>query len=306
MRSISRPSRVPLVLQPALRSATFMGILVVLAAVVTELILLAFHFGYLYFPVDGQAWNRVTHEAPFSPRDTAEVTAFQGAVWLSNGFNQDVDPVVIRDLWRSRDGCNWELVSSFTPYDAYAEMAVHNKQLFAVKQSVWVTKDGRTWNQLLSQTPFGERPYGELVSWKGFLWQLGSGRDVWRSADGKYWECVLVDAPWGERFGSSVVVWKNRLWLIGGSSDDSSAWWSADGINWQSLPGAAPLHRWSSSVVVNERVHVSVPWSARHEASVWEMSGQLWMLGGNAHPLQNDVWWYDMWAYTQRLTPTSF
>ena len=103
----------------------------------------------------GAGWSRLAEHAAFSLRDTAEGVVFQGKLWLSNGYITGGG--VVRDLWNSSDGVNWTKVLDDTPYDAYAEMAVYDGKLWAVKQSVWNSADGLTWNKVLAATPFGVR-----------------------------------------------------------------------------------------------------------------------------------------------------
>jgi len=279
---------------------------------------------------DGSLWQMVTRQAGFSPRDTSEGYVFNDRMWLSNGYN--LNGGVERDLWVSADGDTWRQMLWHTPYDPYAEIAVLNGDIYAVKSSVWKSADGLRWTRL-ADTPFGERPYGELVAFNGWLWQLGSGCDVWRSADGLTWECVNECAGFGPRFGSAVTVFDNKLWLLGGAVECdcgsgehypdkkslNDVWFSEDGITWERALTGAPWEprMWSAAQAYEGKLHLvggysnrnhtnfkdvwtttdgltwqpqPVKWSARHEPTVIEYRGSLWLTGGNSWPLMNDVW----------------
>jgi hypothetical protein len=220
------------------------------------------------------AWVRVVENAEFSERDTAEDAVFLGKMWISNAYHPG--NVLVRDLWNSSDGVHWTRVLDETPYDGYAEMAVFQGKLWAIKGSVWNTSDGLHWTKVLDKTPFGSRGYGELVVFKGELWQLGSGDDVWHSKDGVNWVCAAKNLSWGKRSGSAVAVFRNKLWLCGGFTDQPSdppekhypqytthndVWCSADGVNWV-------------------RVLDEAPWAPRTWFIAREYAGRLWILGG--------------------------
>ena len=78
-----------------------------------------------------------------------------------------------------------------------------------------------------------------------------------------------------------MPVYKNRLWVLGGFRAEptwnnfNDTWYSADGASW--------------------REFVSVPaWSPRHELSAYVFRDRLWVVGGNAWPLMNDVWYLEI------------
>ena len=121
-------------------------------------------------------WVRVIEHAPFTERDTSEGVIFGGKLWLSNGYI--TGGALVRDLWNSTDGIKWNLVTTNTPYDGYAEMTVYAGKVWAVKQSVWNSTDQVNWKQVAEKTPFGVRGYGELLVHDGKMWQLGSGREL--------------------------------------------------------------------------------------------------------------------------------
>ena len=85
-------------------------------------------------PLRGK-WVRMAEHTDFTPRDTAEDFVLDGKMWISNAYH--AGNVLVRDLWNSADGVNWNQVLDNTPYDGYAEMAVYQDKLWAIKESVW-------------------------------------------------------------------------------------------------------------------------------------------------------------------------
>lgn len=220
------------------------------------------------------SWVRVVEKTAFSPRDTAEDVVFGGKMWISNGYV--AGGKLVRDLWSSSDGVTWELVSDNTPYDGYSEMVVYEEKIWAVKACVWNSSDGGNWKQVSEKTPFGATGYGELVVFRGRMWQLGSGKDVWNTADGVKWECVNANAPFGPRYGSAVTVYGDKLWLMGGATSEASnppekhypkytthndVWCSSEGAKWT-------------------RVLEHAPWAERMWFVAKVYAGKLWIIGG--------------------------
>jgi len=241
-------------------------------------------------PPGAASWVRVTEHAAFSPRDTAEGVAFDGKLWLSNGYYHG--NVLTRDLWSSTDGAEWTLVNDSTPYDGYSEMVVYDGKMWAIKGSVWHSTDGVDWTKALDETPFGPRGYGEVVLHEGKMWQLGSREDVWTSTDGVNWMCVSEETAYGPRSASAVTVFDGKLWVVGGSisqpndppekgyptmTTHNDVWCSADGVAW-------------------ERVLKAAPWAPRMWVIPAVYAGRMWIIGGydnvNSRNL-GDVWYTD-------------
>ena len=249
-------------------------------------------------------WVCVIEHAPFTERDTSEGVVFGGKLWLSNGYI--TGGALVRDLWNSTDGIKWNLVTTNTPYDGYAEMSVYDGKIWAVKQSVWNTADGVNWRQVLEKTPFGIRGYGELLVHDDKMWQLGSGRDVWHTTDGAVWNCATTNVPYGPRFASAAVSFKGKLWVMGGSVEKTNTppenvyqqfttyndvWSSADGATWT-------------------RAVEHAPWGPRMWFVPIVYANRLWIIGGfdNVHRANfDDVWWTEDGIQWHRLeTKTRF
>ncbi len=147
-----------------------------------------------------------------------------------------------RDIWRSRNGRDWEKVQPREPY--------------------W--------------TPRGM--IGGAAVFRDRIWVLGGGtydtptppkrlfyNDVWSSADGVEWTRHTAQAQWPARQYHDVAVWDGKLWVMEGYAEPAGnrndVWWSADGVTWVEVP--------------------RTPWKPRHAASLFPHNGALWMVAGN-------------------------
>jgi len=230
-------------------------------------------FTYAVQAATSSQWVRVADHAAFSERDSADGAVFLGGIWISNAYRVEG---AVRDLWNSSDGVTWTKALDNTPYDPYAEMAVFQNKLWAVKGSVWNLTDGVKWTQVCNKTPFGPRGFGKLVVFQDKLWRLDFGYGIWCSCDGVNWTRVLAKAPYGQRTASAVTVYAGKLWLCGGSSTTrcspleehytniatyNDVWCSSDGANWT-------------------RVIEHAPWLPRMWVLACEYAGKLWIIGG--------------------------
>jgi len=211
-----------------------------------------------------------------------------GRMWIASNDGQ---------LFSSADGSSWILVNKNPPWKGrYATGgAVFADRMWAmggmgggIHSDIWSSADGKDWQLESAEAPWSRRQlFSMLVPHADRLWILGGGittyhpfrayTDVWSSPDGRNWTRVIEQAPWPARIWSSAVSYQNRLWVLGGFRAEPTwnnfddVWYSADGVNWHQL--------------LTEHI-----WSPRHELSAYVHDGKLWVAGGNAWPLQNDVW----------------
>lgn len=219
-------------------------------------------------------WERLTADGGYQPRDSAELFFYDGAFWLSNGWD-GITPV-FNDLWRSFDGVVWEEVKAETPYDNRSQIIIYNNRMFAINTSVWSSEDGEYWELLTDRTPFVELLYDGALVYDGKIWVFGPFADVWYSTNGVNWVEANSNAPYGERYAFDVVVFKNKMCLLGGASYDESdpperayyylttyndMWCTQDGRTW---------------TLVAE----NCPWSPRMWLCAVGDENRLWVLGG--------------------------
>jgi len=273
-------------------------------------------------------WERVAEHAQFCPRDTTEGVVFQDRLWVSNAYTIDESKtaesgerdVLVRDLWSSADGVTWRCELEHTPYDGYADLVAWQGALFAVGNTVWRSEDGRSWAQVAAETPMGLRGYGEILEFKGALWQVGGGRDVWRSADAVSWECAKSEVPWGDRYASAVAACGGALWLLGGSTLNGPAasppeagyadqttfndvWRSEDGVEWACVCERAPWQQrmWFRAAGVADQLYVFGGYSNLHKRNLgdvwstkngvaWEMHTDVGTPGEHSRPGAGPCW----------------
>lgn len=121
---------------------------------------------------DGASWERVTAAAPWAPRAGGVAVVKNGYIWLlggERGFTCGGAPgcvperdLYFNDVWRSRDGAQWELVTAAAGWSArpghQCVVALDTIVCFGGygepvnPNDVWASGDGRTWVEL--KAPF--------------------------------------------------------------------------------------------------------------------------------------------------------
>ena len=177
---------------------------------------------------DGVSWRRMTADAGWEPRAGLSAVVFRGDIYVLGGSQRDDDAVggderiYFNDVWKSRDGRNWVLLTASAPWAprAGARVVVKNGYIYLLGGEAG----------FFCAPPPCEPPYFN---------------DVWRSRNGVDWELVTEHAPWPARPGHQAVVQKNRIVLFGGfglSNDPSDpfgsgnpmdVWISANGADWE-------------------------------------------------------------------------
>jgi len=245
--------------------------------------------GDIWSSKDGANWTPSGNVPSATGVNIPVNLVFRGKMWLTD--NKDA-------FYRSGDGKTWEqVVSGIPPFGrAGAGGAVFRDKMWLlggrkgseVYNDVWSSSDGVSWTCELREAPWSRRHFfGALVVvFKDKLWILGGAiqayhpfrayADVWSSSDGRNW-IKTAEGPWPPRMWNTAVVYRDRMWLIGGFRADptwnnfNDTWYSADGVTWKQMP--------------SPRV-----WSPRHELSAYVFKDKIWVVGGNAWPLMNDVW----------------
>lgn len=209
------------------------------------------------------------------------------------------------DVWKSRDGMNWELVCSKVPWGPRClhytfilknEMYilggqtmpdfVHSKVPTVHYNDVWKSVDGQNWDCILNNANWYPRGMiGSKAVLNDRVYLIGGGtydthdypdrkyyRDVWSSDNGIDWKCHTKKAPWSPRSYHEVAVFDNKLWVLEGhhmkTKNKKDVWFSGDGVDWTELP--------------------DTPWDARHAASVTVHQECLWVIAGNN--MKSDIW----------------
>jgi hypothetical protein len=176
---------------------------------------------------DGVEWERMTEAAPWAGRSGLRAISFDGWIWIFGGSRNDDSAVIgaqgpareyFNDVWRSRDGSEWEQVTADAPWAPRAGAVV-------------VERDGEMYllggeaGFTCSPLPDCEPPYFN---------------DVWRSADGEDWELVTEAAGWSPRPGHQCVVTEEFICFggFGLRENPADVWTSEDGETWRQVSDA--------------------------------------------------------------------
>ena len=195
------------------------------------------------------------------------------------------------DVWRSRDGVNWQQMTDAAPWDGRAGLStvVHKGEIYVMGGSfnddpaviggpptrvyfndVWKSRNGRDWVKLTASAPWEPRAGAMVVAKNGYIYLLGGEdgficlpqsprcppyfNDVWRTRDGANWELVTAAADWAPRPGHQVVVLLNHFILFGGFglSDDPA----------DPFKAANPMDIWASKDGADWVQVSDSPWNA--------------------------------------------
>jgi hypothetical protein len=275
---------------------------------------------------NGVTWTQATAVAPWKHSDLPTTMTFAGKMWIMGGWygGRLPDASASDQVWSSTNGSDWKLVTDHAGWSSRCGAAgvVFKGRMWIMggveryldgneihrKNDVWSSADGKSWECATAAAPWPPRSCHAAVVFKDRIWLFGGGNylpayqafnDVWNSADGVHWEKVTDHAPWSPRLWFSSVVFRDRMWVLGGWSNEPSknwndVWHTADGVHWKKLEVAWP----------------SMAWAPRHEQSAYVFEDTIWIAGGNAYPLVNDVWrlhvseeWLKMESRTQANPP---
>jgi len=201
---------------------------------------------------DGVKWDKVTEHAGWTPRISAAVAEFKGKMWVMGGNE---------DYYFGDDS--------------------------TLRNDVWSSTDGKAWTLVTEHAGWSPRVYHQAAVLDGKLYVYGGGNyvpnyqvhnDVWVTEDGEHWEECTPAAPWPGRIWFSSAVYRDQMWVIGGAHNQNESWenlgdvwFSKNGRDWTQLTS-------------------KVTWKERHEHSVYVLDDKLWIAGGHAKPLSNEVW----------------
>ena len=253
----------------------------------------------VWWSADGGSWRENTSNAGWTARESHQVVAHRGRMYLMGGW----EPGERNDVWSSLDGKNWSLVTGSAGWSARGlhQALVHNGRMYVLggrvgpgdrgnrdngdRNDVWSSLDGKNWSLVTGRADWPARRYLQALVHNGRMYVLGgyNRRDVWSSADGSSWSFEGY-AAWGPRHLYQAVSHAGRLYVLGGiqgannfSNRTNDVWSSLDGRSW-----------------VEEKVNNNAFWTKRDRYQALSRDGLLYVLGGNvggnAKRLRKDVW----------------
>jgi hypothetical protein len=218
---------------------------------------------------DGLNWTQEAEHAPFGERYTPNAASIDGYIVVYAGQHwepvhwcitrPDCVAVGRRDVWRSRDGRQWELVNANAPWAGRGLIhgtAVHDGRIFLIGGGLKVT-------------PPGER-YAETSAEFG---------DIWSSPDGAQWTREIEHFSFLPRTHFSVISTPIGCFVSDGSVGrqanlSNDLFHAPDCVNFAPVPELPPLQN-------------------RHASSLAYFNGSLVILGGPGdYSPGTQVWQY--------------
>ncbi|SET07205.1 Kelch repeat-containing protein [Thalassotalea agarivorans] len=223
----------------------------------------------------GATWQEVVQDgtAPWAARAYFQAFKHKGYIYLlggqdsiavnNPGFNVNClpqcQPFVLQsnffnDVWRSKDGKNWQRMTAAAPWEGRAGLSAVSFRgwIYVMAGSVnddsaiigdfgparkyfndvWRSKNGRHWQKVTMNAPWEPRAGGVALVKGGYMYMIGGEdgfvcneftprcppyfNDVWRSKNGKRWQKMTANAPWSARPGHQCEVLMFRIVCFGG------------------------------------------------------------------------------------------
>lgn len=248
-------------------------------------------------------WTPYTVQAPFGIRDGAGAIVFKGEMWLLGGWAHGP---VVSDIWKSKNGVDWEYVTT-APWPGRHQFGamVFKGKMWVISgdqlSDVWSSEDGINWHLELGNAPWGGRYAPYVCTFGDKLWIMGGQKwettpygdwdynlpigfnDVWYSSDGVNWVEATPNAPWQPRsMINGSAVFQGKMWILGGgikghgvtTSEYNDVWNSEDGVNWNLV---------TDNAAWRPRVHLS---TIVYDDKIWVTDGSP----GTPAVLTNEVW----------------
>ncbi len=173
---------------------------------------------------NGVDWVELTDDAGWEPRAGLSSIVFRGEIYVMAGSQNDDESIgpggpariYFDDVWKSRNGRDWELVTQHAPWKARAGAVL-------VEKNGYMYLLGGEEGFVCDPLPFCEPPYFN---------------DVWRSRNGADWELVTEAAGWSPRPGHQCAVVLNNFVCFGGFGlleNPQDVWVSKNGADWRQV-----------------------------------------------------------------------
>jgi hypothetical protein len=184
---------------------------------------------------NGEFWEEVTSNTPFSKRANHTAVAFKKKLWVIGGISFAQDKPT-NDVWYSENGKDWIQATpnaNFSPRYGHTSF-VYDDKIWVIggresyipgeserKNDVWYSENGIDWVQATPNAAFAPRAYHTSVVYKKRMWVLGGNwgsnttESAWCSKDGITWE-KATQQEFLKRHGHTTTVFDNKMWVING------------------------------------------------------------------------------------------
>ncbi|MCA0931919.1 T9SS type A sorting domain-containing protein [Lutimonas saemankumensis] len=263
-------------------------------------------FNDVWRSMDGINWQRMVQNQEIDPKEEnpahwagragLSATVFKGYIYVMGGSVNDdlsIDPtaparIYFNDVWRSRNGRNWEKVNN-------APWAPRAGGIAVVKGGYMYMIGGEEGFTCAPQGVPSDIPCPPYFN------------DVWRTKDGINWEEMTPEAEWDKRPGHQVVVAQDRLVLFGGfglgedngatPSNPSDVWISNKGKVWKKVSDA-PWNADGSEDIKYDFDAVVVKGKNRNQDAIYTFGGDRETFDFNDDQnyknVDNDVWKFSL------------
>lgn len=162
---------------------------------------------------DGANWECVTEHAQWTPRQSfGGLVAHDGYMWLLGGGKTSYHPfAATSDIWRTKDGKNWECVNEAAPWEGriWYDAAVFQNRMWLIggyqcepssrnMSDAWYSYDGITWYEFKADP--------ELHLRKDEAGHPEPQPDI------------ILNPHWSSRHEESLIVNGNKLYMVAGNN----------------------------------------------------------------------------------------
>lgn len=230
--------------------------------------------------------NKLAASAAFRPRDSSPnaIVRYDGYYWILGGWSNFGHDLwySVTDVWRSRDGTDWQIVNAAPPYIHYCSFVLWKGRIWAIGPSSYSSTDGVVWRPERITAPALNRS----VIFNDMLVTI-SGSTVLASRDGSSWLTLTDSAPWGVgRQQPAVLVYRDHIWVIGGVTGYGTAdqthyndvWASGDGTSWHSVStGSSWSPRlWASAIVYDDKMFLLNGTYVDYQPDQYGNTSEIW------------------------------
>ncbi len=235
-----------------------------------------------------------------------------GNLWLFGGYGYDTAGTggVLNDLWKF-DGNNWtwmggsNTVNQAGTYGTKGAPAPTNMPGARVGAVSWLDRSGILW--LFGG--FGPDAIGKVGGTLNDLWKFDGSNWTWVSGAntinqagtyGTKGSPAPANMPGARNEAVAWIDGSGNILLFGGMGYDATGMegylndlWKFDGSNWTWVSGANTTDQAGIYGTKGIPAHTNMP-GARWCAASWvDGNGNLWLFGGSAFGLLNDLWKFD-------------